>query len=219
MNRNTFAFLFLMVVVCSTVWAANPADLTCFYHFQPNPFFMAAYDGGPSWVYASLPVSGRSSASVYPWWNEGCTRNETELVYAQKANNHLEIAWSSVLITEDRKSDTKSTIFTDWHQGKIGLSLAVPFDGDLRYGVKYQANSLTTFFATFCENGSKPTLGFMLRKSSCRFDLAADLQNHIEWFRVSKPIDTKSGTFGPELRLKFAESETSIGIRLSFCPK
>lgn len=215
--RRSIAII-IMLVISPSVWAANPADLTSFYHFGSGEYYMYGNDSGNQWLFASAAVSKSASAYIYPWQSKDGKVQSTEFAVVKAASDKVDFAFSTTMTTCEGSNNTSNVVYADWHSKKFGLGLMVPLDGDVKIGPRYQLSSKLTLFATLAKN-VQPTLGFTLSEGKYKIEAAHDLECNTTSLRVSTPINSKSGTICPQIRLFFTEDETRIGFAVGFAPK
>jgi hypothetical protein len=177
-------------------------------------FYKVAWDDGPWYGLANLPVGKTDSVCLTHWRDNSCEMTQDQLIYAHKVSNQLNVAlnvefWGG--------NDDRQDVVVDWHpKGKFGLGLWVPLqeDKEAKIGPSYKLGRFTGF-ATLGTEGRCRVYGISrsLEKGG-QIDLANDPKADIWWLRAS----VKQGKFFPELRLKKTSSETFVGFAVGYAP-
>ena len=209
--------ILLVAGIAQSAFAGNPADVTDSYRFSGGQFYKLAYDGGPKWALAILPVAKDVSVSFCSWENEMSTDRVFDLTVSKKFTSWLDVALNNEGEWDAGTFTTRQEIAVDFHNTKLGLGVLIPMQSEeeVQVGPRVKINNFTAY-ATFSED-SDPLYGLSYSKNGARMDVACG--EEVTFVRASKCFETKWGTIIPELRTKFTDKENFYGFGIGFCPR
>ncbi|KPJ55270.1 hypothetical protein AMJ47_00090 [Parcubacteria bacterium DG_72] len=202
------------MVFTSSLFAVNPADLTGTYRYSDKEYYKFVYDGGPTWIFATLPVRENLSLYFRGWQNEEKDIRKGDVRIIKRLLSNFD---AGLVFKGDWKNGSftpKAELMLDFHAGMLGIGALIPFqpEYDLKVGPRIYLDNLSCYLL-FSED-NRHCFGLSYQKG-IKLETAYE-RDDIWYFKASRSFKTKFGFFIPELRLKFTPQESFYGVGLGF---
>jgi len=211
--------LLVVLSVSSSLFAANPADLTIFERFTSNNYVKLIYEEGDKTGFVALPPVGDDFVfSLCAWQNEEGDREKYTGRLIRRFSPYFDAALITDLISEKGVSDIDNRLVFDLHgelfglPAGIGLSLPFSEEQSIKVGPRITVNDLS-FFTTIAERGEYLFGTSYCPKSGYKLEVAYSTEE-IWYFKASKGFKTSIGNVCPEIRMKFFPDEQVFGVGL-----
>lgn len=202
--------------------ANNPADLTTNYRLISLNFMKYCYDADNSqWVLGNIPLNEKTSAYGF-----GVIDSEGKLTDIQanlairaisKNNVKLDMAIQANYVPEIPLGITTSLDLSNQYGGLTALVDIKDLE-NTKVGARINIGKQFIGHLSTPVQEFQPKLGIDYN-GMVNVGLAYEPITETGYLRLSKGIETKLGTFLPELRGTYTEQEALYGVGLGFIPK
>ena len=214
--------LIIVLLVSTSAFAANPADLTSFERFGASGFAKFVYGEDSKIAYVRLPAFKTDiSLAFQAWENSEGTAKEYSGWLIKRFTPNLDAALIGTNYWVNGETFAKTFAAFDFH-GKLfdrptGIGFLLPFDKEdfAKVSPRITFGNITTFL-TLSEEKNSYLLGASHSKDGMKVEVAYD-NNEIWHLRVSKSIKINEMELFPEFRLKATEKENYFGFGIGFC--
>jgi hypothetical protein len=202
----------------SSLFAANPADLTVFERFAPNNYMKLIYEEDGKTGFLSLPPIGNDFVvSVQAWQNQRSDSEKYTGRLIKRFSPNFDAALMTDFISKKGVSDIDSRLVLDLHGDLFGLpagiGLYLPFDEQesVKMGPRIGISDFTVF-TTVAKEG-KYLFGATYAKTGCKVEVAYSTEE-VFYVRASKGFKTSIGRICPEIRMRFLPNDQIFGVGL-----
>ncbi len=218
MNAKAITLL-VVLSASSSLFAANPADLTAFERFASNNYVKLIYEEDGKTSFLALPLIENDFVfSICAWQNEKSDSEKYTGRLIKRFSPNFDAAIMTDFISKKGVSDISSRLTFDLH-GKLfnlpaGIGLYLPFNEEesVRVSPRISVNDFTVY-ATIAEENKYLFGASYCPKAGYKLETAYSTEE-IWYFKVSKGFKTSIGNVCPELRMRFLPDETFFGIGL-----
>jgi len=205
------AVLLVVLSVASSIFAANPADLTVFERSAYNNYIKLIYGEKGSTAFVALPPIGNDFVISFQAWQDG--KNDKKKYTGRlirRFSPHLDAALIAEFALIEGVSNIDNKLVFDLHgelfglPAGIGLSLPLDEKESVKVGPRISMDDFA-FYATIAEK-NEYIFGATYARSSYKVEVAYSTEDILH-VRASKGFKTSVGKVCPEIRMKFLPDE------------